>query len=145
MRAFVPFFKRRRDVTFPAFAPVSVVTPAMPHSAEEDHFHEAEEQEEEKEGEADRAKRIEVMAIAKGISVRVTVSIPVAVHRRDGCDLPIFCRLFNGNSNFRRLCDSLRDTGIVCHERAASNQPQQEQGSDQSKDETVTKHFYLQW
>ncbi len=48
MRTLVPFVEHGRDVVFPVLTPgavMSVVTPAVAHSAEEHHFYEAEEKE----------------------------------------------------------------------------------------------------
>ena len=76
MRALVPFFKGRRDFTFPTLAPVTVmpvVTPAMSHAAEEEQPHRSEEQEEEEDRTADRAKWIEVVMEPKAIRLRVAI------------------------------------------------------------------------
>ena len=87
MRAFVPFFKRRGNFTFPTLAPVTVmpvVTPAMSHAAEEEHLHCTEEQEEEEDRATDRTKGIKEVRMTKTVHMRVAISVPMTIHRQDG-------------------------------------------------------------
>ena len=76
--ALVPFIEEWGDVAFPILAPrtvMSVMPPAMSHTAEEEHLHCPEEQEEEQEREADRAEWIEEVRVTKTVHMRVAISV----------------------------------------------------------------------
>lgn len=121
---------------------MSVVAPAVSPPSEEDHPQEAEEQEDEEDREAEPSgEEPKMVVIPKPIAMRVTISI--SSHRRDG--LSFLCGIFNRGGDFGCLQGPLRHARFVCHESACRHETDEQKHTDQPKDETITKHFYLQW
>jgi hypothetical protein len=112
------------------------------HSAEENHSYSAKEEEEEENGTADRAEWEEpkVWAIH-----RIAITIPATIHHRwNGRSLSIFSGLGYGSCHCGSLNNSLCNTGSISHEAARGDQSDEEHRSNNTKNETVAKHFYLQ-
>ena len=103
---FVPLVEHGRDAAFPVLAPRAVaamMAPAVAHSAEEHHLHEAEEEEQQENAEADPAERekAEVSMAMHSISVAIRRKAVTIHHGRYG--LPIFSGLCNGGCHSRGL------------------------------------------